>query len=151
MHVCNEVQEFTYILSHTLHGCCCALWGMKTDYPLGGFTAGFDFASYCFMRLILIRSTHTLRQNPYPRQRGDHVLLDDGGFCKPCTNICTHKLKNTRAGLSILLRKSYCSLHAFLQTKEGIITWISSNKFVSGRGDLNLRACRSSNTTMRDM
>lgn len=35
VHICNEVQEFTYVLPHAFHGCCCALLGRKPLHPLG--------------------------------------------------------------------------------------------------------------------
>lgn len=60
-------------------------------------------APRCFTGPILIRSRARGGVEPYPRQRGDHVLLDDGGFRQPRADVCANKLRR-RATPSVKLR-----------------------------------------------
>lgn len=101
-------------------------------------------APRCFTGPVLITTPTHSDVEPYPRQRRDHVLLDDGGFSQPRADVCANKLRGRPSvKLPVTLLTGFSRFLLF--------TWTSSSKLVSGRGDLNLRACRSSSTTMRDM
>lgn len=94
VHVCDEVQQLANVLPHALHGGCCALRG-ATQIILEGRIAAGSRSGVSLFYWATSNKMPSARSDaePYPRQRGDHVLLDDGGFRQPRADVCADKLR----------------------------------------------------------